>query len=122
MLMNDLEGLRAIQAAHRSTRASTSKGHALVMLLVGLSVADIATTALALSRGGNELSPGGGVMLAAMGLGGLVVMKFLAVTLVWVLRRGSPFVGRVVGWGLAVMTFSAVASNLYAVGGAALRA
>ena len=81
-------------------------------VLGAVSFADVATTGLALSIGSQERSPGGAVVLAAAGLAGLVVLKLLAMILVWALRRGWPPVGVAVGWGLAGITAGAVAWNL----------
>ncbi|HET7489771.1 MAG TPA: hypothetical protein VFJ85_17725 [Acidimicrobiales bacterium] len=93
----------------------------LVAVLVGLSVADLATTASALSLGAVERSPGGAMLLAGLGLAGLVLLKVLAVALVWLLDRSWPAVGKGVGWGLVALTFMAVSWNMFALGGAAVR-
>lgn len=102
-------------------RAATSRRR-LVAALVGISVADLATTATALSLGAVERSPGGAMLLAGLGLAGLVVLKVLAVGLVWLLDRGWPAVGKGVGWGLVAMTSLAVGWNTLALGVATIRA
>lgn len=94
----------------------------LASMLFTVSLADIATTAVALSLGAPEVSPGGAVALATLGVVGLVVLKLLAGVLVWALRRGWPSVGLAVGWGLVAMTGAAVVWNLHQLGSAALTA
>jgi hypothetical protein len=85
----------------------------LAWMLALVSAADVVTTAVALSLGAAELSPGGAAVIAVAGIAGLVAMKLLAVVLVWVLNRGWPAIGRSVGAGLTIMTGAAVAWNLY---------
>ena len=91
-------------------------------MLFAVSLADVVTTAVALSLGMSEVSPGGAVALATAGILGLVVLKVLAVVLVWALRRGWPTVGGAVGWGLVAITGAAVAWNLHQLGATALSA
>lgn len=90
--------------------------HGLAAVLVGVSLADLTTTAVALSMGARERSPGGAAVLAVAGLAGLVVLKLLAMALIWALNRGWPPIGRAVGWGLAGLTAGAVAWNLSVLG------
>ena len=85
-----------------------------------VSVADVLTTAVALSWGHAELSPVGAVAIATAGVLGMVALKLLAMAVVWVLRYGWPFVGQAVGWGLAWITTSAVVWNLHVLGRAPL--
>lgn len=91
------------------------------VVLVIASVADLATTALALSLGAPEQSPGGAAVLAAAGVAGLVALKLLAIAFVWFLDEVWPVVGRGVGGGLACVTTAAVTWNVVMLGSAGVR-
>ena len=91
------------------------------IVLVLASIADVATTARALSLGAPERSPGGAAVLAAAGIAGLIGLKVGAIALVWILDKAWPAVGRGVGGGLTCMTAAAVTWNFYVLGSAGAR-
>lgn len=91
----------------------------LLVLLLAMSMADVSTTALAVSLGHPELSPGGALALTGFGLPGLAFVKLWALAFVVVLTRGWPVIGRAVTEGLTVLTAVAVAWNVAQLGNAA---
>lgn len=93
-----------------------------ISVLVLMSLADVATTAVALSWGAPELSPGGAAALAVAGVAGLVGLKMVAFGVLWFLERIWPAVGRAVSGGLACITTAAVTWNVCMLGNAGFQA
>lgn len=109
-------GVRTASVAPSRRAWSALRAHGVALALVAVSIADLATTAVALSWGAPELSPGGAAVLAVAGVAGLAALKLVALAWVWLLNRAWPAVGRPVGGGLTLMTAAAVTWNLYALG------
>ncbi len=84
-----------------------------MFVLAAVSILDLATTAIALRWGAMEQSPVGAMVLAAVGMTGLIGLKLVTLAGVWLMDRSWTSIGRAVGWGLAAMTLVAVLSNAH---------